>query len=584
MFDISWYAGRPWNFFFRYIRARPVSHGVIIASVIGAVACSVSTQYGVKSLVDALAAGPGSTQVWWALALLVGFIATDNSLWRVASLTAAFAFVGVTGDVRRDLLRHLTGHAPAYFADRQPGTIASRVTATSNAFFQVENMTVWNVMPPCVAAVCAIALIAVVSPMMAAVMAGVCAVLIVVMFRLASAGKPYHHDYADKAASVDGEVVDVVGNMSIVKAFGGLAREFVRFDGTIGREMKARRTSLLYLERLRILHAVVVVVGIVGLLIWVVGLWQDGKATAGQVVLVCTLGLTILSSTRDLAVALVDATQHVARFSEALETLLVPHALRDHPDATALTPRGSSVRFENVTFSYGAGAPIFRNFDLNIQPGEWIGLVGVSGGGKSTLLTLLQRFYDVQAGRILIDGQDISRVTQESLRDAITVVPQDVSMFHRTLMENIRYGRPDASDEEVWQAASAARCTEFIGDLPQGFDTIVGDRGMKLSGGQRQRVAIARALLKDSPILLLDEATSALDARSEAAVREALDNLMRGRTVIAIAHRTSTLRNFDRVVTIEHGGIVHDGSYDQMARRDQRQQADEPAVGKAVAA
>jgi ATP-binding cassette subfamily B protein len=208
---------------------------------------------------------------------------------------------------------------------------------------------------------------------------------------------------------------------------------------------------------------------------------------------------------------------------------------------------------------------VFEKFSLRIQPGQRVGLVGQSGGGKSSLFALLQRFYDIQRGSITIDGQDISRVTQQSLREAISVVPQDISLFHRSIMENIRYGRPNASDDEVLRAAIAARC-DFIEDLPEGMATIVGDRGNKVSGGQRQRIAIARAFLKDAPILLLDEATAALDSESEEAIREALSRLMRGRTVIAIAHRLATLRNFDRVVMLQGGRIIEDGPPDILVR------------------
>ncbi len=245
----------------------------------------------------------------------------------------------------------------------------------------------------------------------------------------------------------------------------------------------------------------------------------------------------------------------------------MPHELRDHPEAEPLVRRGASVKFENIDFRYADGQQIFKDFNLSFMPGERVGLVGRSGGGKSTLFALLQRFYEVQAGRILIDGQDIARVTQESLRDAIGVVPQDISMFHRSVMENIRYGRPDATDDEVLEAAFAARC-DFIEDLPVGMRTIVGERGVKLSGGQRQRIAIARAFLKDAPLLLLDEATSALDSESEETIREALGRLMNGRTVIAIAHRLSTVRNFDRIVVLQTGEVMQDGPPDLLMRRE----------------
>jgi ATP-binding cassette subfamily B protein len=206
--------------------------------------------------------------------------------------------------------------------------------------------------------------------------------------------------------------------------------------------------------------------------------------------------------------------------------------------------------------------------NLTLDPGQRVGLVGQSGGGKSTLFALLQRFYDLQGGRILIDGQDIAKVTQESLRGAIAVVPQDISLFQRSVIDNIRYGRPDASDEEVLGAANAARCGDFIAALPNGLETIVGERGLKLSGGQRQRIAIARAFLRDAPLLLLDEATSALDGESEDAIREALCRLMQGRTVIAIAHRLSTVRNFDRVVVLQAGQVVQDGPPDHLMRHN----------------
>lgn len=562
MDTLSGYAHRPLPFVLRYLRQRLAAHVVILSAVVAAVACSVGTQYGVKNLVDSLSAGPTHAGgVWLALAFLMSLIAADNFLWRIASWTASFTFVGVTGDLRRDIFRHLTGHAPSYFSDRLPGMLTSRITATSNAVFTVENMFVWNVLPPCIATVSAIALIGTVSLPMAAGLIVVAGTMVVLMFHLAAAGKPLHDDFANKAAAVDGEMVDVINNMPLVRAFCGLRYEHDRFDATVNRELDARGRSLRYLEKLRLTHAGITVVLTIALLAWAVMLWQDGAATTGEVVLVCTLGLSILSATRDLAVALVDVTQHSARLTEAIATLLLPHELKDHPEAEPLIKAGAAIAFNNVSFGYPGGTQVFDRFSLRIQPGQRVGLVGQSGGGKSSLFTLLQRFYDAQHGSITIDGQDIAKVTQQSLREASSVVPQDISLFHRSIMENIRYGRPNASDSEVLRAAMAARC-DFIETLPEGMATIVGDRGAKVSGGQRQRIAIARAFLKDAPILLLDEATAALDSESEEAIREALSRLMRGRTVIAIAHRLATLRNFDRVVMLQGGKIIEDGPPD----------------------
>ncbi|MDB5500456.1 MAG: transporter ATP-binding protein [Tardiphaga sp.] len=565
MDSLSGYAQRPFAFVMRYIKQRSASHLVILLSVLAAVACSVGTQYGIKYLVDGLSAGPNGSGggVWMAFIFLVSLISADMFLWRVASWTASFTFVGVTGDLRRDIFRHLTGHAPSYFTDRLPGMLTSRITATSNAVFTVENMFVWNVLPPCVATIAAIALIGTVSVPMAAGLAVVAGTVVVVMFKMAAAGKDLHDDFADKAAAVDGEMVDVINNMPLVRAFCGLGFEHARFDATVDRELNARGRSLRYLERLRLTHAAITVVLTIALLAWAIRLWQSGGASTGDVVLVCTLGLSILHATRDLAVALVDVTQHVARLSEALATLLVPHELSDHPEAEPLVKSGAAIAFNDISFNYPGGLPVFDKFSLRLHAGQRVGLVGQSGGGKSSLFVLLQRFYDVQKGSIAIDGQDISRVTQLSLRQAISVVPQDISLFHRSIMENIRYGRPGASDEDVMRAAISARC-DFVETLPEGLHTQVGDRGVKLSGGQRQRIAIARAFLKDAPILLLDEATAALDSESEEAIREALQRLMRGRTVIAIAHRLATLRNFDRVIMLQGGKIIEDGKPDSL--------------------
>jgi ATP-binding cassette, subfamily B, bacterial len=567
--DLTKYGHRTLAFFGRYVRARAIPHAAIALAVLAAVGCSVSTQYGVKRLVDALSAPARDGNPWLAFGVVLFFIAADNLLWRVGGFIASFTFVRVTGDIRGDLFRHLTGHAPGYFAKRMPGMLTSRVTATSNAVFTIENMFVWNVAPPCLATIGAIGFLATVNVWMATILAVVSCGMIYAIFHIAAAGKPLHHDFADKAAAVDGEMVDVIGNISLVKAFGGLTREQRRFDATVAQEVTARRRSLLYLEKLRLTHALVTVILIVGLLAWAIHLWQHHEATVGDVVLVCTLGITVLSATRDFAVALVDATQHFARLSEALVTLLSPHELTDHPQAAALAPKGgASIVFERMSFAYPGDRHVFDQFDLAVEPGQKVGLVGPSGGGKSTLIALLQRFYDLPSGRILIDGHDISRATQESLRQAIAVVPQDAPLLNRSLMENIRYGRPEATDAEVWSASVAARCGEFIENLSAGLDTIVGDRGAQLSGGQRQRVAIARAFLKNSPILLLDEATSALDIEAEEAIRDAFSRLMRGRTVIAVAHRLSTLRNFDRIVVLQNGRIVQDGEPERLLQVD----------------
>ena len=560
---------RPLGFLWRYVSRHPWGHATVFLSVMVAVACAVSVQYGLKTLVDIVAAGPAraGSHIWWAFAVLCGLVAADNLLWRIGGWAAAHTFVAVTGDIRRDLFGHLSGHSPSYFAERLPGALASRITATSNATFTVENTGSWNVLPPCVAVVCSIVFIGSVNLTMAGALVAASAALGALIFYLARRGTPLHRSFATKAAAVDGELVDVIGNMGVVRAFGAMFREQSRISSTIGIEMGARRTSLIYLERLRLIHAIITTLLIAGMVAWGITLWQGGAATVGDLVLITSLSFGILHCTRDLAVALVDLTQHVARLEEAIGSLLIPHELPDRPGARPLLQGVGEVTFDAVGFAYPGRAPVLREFDLTIQPGQRVGLVGYSGAGKSTVLALLQRFYDVGGGRILIDGQDLRDVTQESLRASMAIVPQDISLFHRTVLENIRYANPDAHEREVMAAAEMANCREFIEALPDGFDTMVGDRGVKLSGGQRQRLAIARALLKDAPILLLDEATSALDSESERAIQDALDRLMQGRTVIAIAHRLATLKSFDRIIVMDRGRIVDDGAPGVLAMR-----------------
>jgi ATP-binding cassette, subfamily B, bacterial len=239
----------------------------------------------------------------------------------------------------------------------------------------------------------------------------------------------------------------------------------------------------------------------------------------------------------------------------------------DIPNARPLTQVKGTIEFENISFAYPDGRRVFQDFSLQIPAGQTVGIVGPSGAGKSTLINLMQRFADADQGRVLIDSQDIARMKQDSLRDAIAVVPQEISLFHRTVLENIRYGRPEASEEEVIAAARAACCDEFIRELPHGYDTMVSERGINLSGGQRQRIAIARAILKDAPIIILDEATSALDTESELEIRRAFSELVRGRTVLAVAHRLSTVSSFDRIVVLINGRVVEDGHPAELRRR-----------------
>ncbi len=558
----------PIRFLLRYVRRRVGSHLVVLLSVLAAVGCAIGSQYGVKNLVDTLNHTDSTDfQLWGAVGLLLGLVAGDNLLWRIAGWVATYAFVAVGGDLRLDLFDHLSGHGSRYFADQFPGALAGRITTAANTAYAIENSLTWTTIPPATAVLSSIALLGIIDWRMTGVLFVIVSALAAIIAKLAASGSDLHARFAGRAAAVSGDITDIVSNMSLVRAFGAGQREQERLSRSIEREMSAQRASLQSLERLRLFHALSVFVVTAGVLVWSTVLWRQGKVSTGDVVLTTTLSFTVLHASRDLAMAAVDLVQQFAKLGEAVQVLGLPHEMLDAPDAKPLIQLGGTVVFEGVGFAYPNGEQVLKGFNLQVPAGQKIGLVGKSGAGKSTILALLQRLYDPTEGRVLLDEQDIAEVTQDSLRHSVAVVHQDISLFHRTVLENLRYGQPSATDEQVYRAAEAAHCTEFIDRLPEGFNTIVGERGLKLSGGQRQRLAIARAFLRDAPIILLDEATSALDTESEQSIQEALMRLVRHRTVIAIAHRLSTLNSFDRIIVLDRGRIVEDGTPADLVRR-----------------
>ncbi|MGN6262139.1 MAG: ABC transporter ATP-binding protein [Ralstonia sp.] len=308
------------------------------------------------------------------------------------------------------------------------------------------------------------------------------------------------------------------------------------------------------------------IVGTSALALW---LWSQGRVSAGTIALTTGLVIRINNMSGWIMWVVNGIFENVGQVQDGMQTIALPRAVIDQPDAKPLHVTQGEVRFEHVGFHYGKGSGVIEGLDLVVRPGERIGLVGPSGAGKSTLVNLLLRLYDVERGRILVDGQDIAAVTQESLREQIGMVTQDTSLLHRSIRDNLRYGKPGTTEAELMQAVRRARADEFIPQLSdvqgrRGFDALVGERGVKLSGGQRQRIAIARVLLKDAPILILDEATSALDSEVEAAIQESLETLMQGKTVIAIAHRLSTIARMDRLVVLDGGRIVESGTHAEL--------------------
>lgn len=550
----------PVAFVARYVARRPLHFSALLALVTAAAVCAVAVQYGMKLVVDTMAVGDRTTEaVWGAFGLFFGLIGVESVLWRIAGWIGCRAIVGTGINVRIDLFRHLSRQPMSFFSGQLSGSLGSRVTSTTGATCAVLNAVVWQVVPPLVDLVGATILFAAVDPRLAVALLTGVAVAALLVGGLGLGGRRLHQSFVEQGARVNGELIDVVGNMWTVKAYSARRRELERLHRLFRVEARTQQRSWLFVERVRMVHDVCLWLVAGGIFAWAIRSWQLGSTTPGDVVLISALTFRLLHGSRDLAMTFV----HVATQIEVIRGLLYvigrPHQVLDTPAAPSFVPRGGAIRFDRVSYGYRAGHDVLRELDLTIAPGERVGIVGPSGGGKSTLIGLLQRLDDVRSGTIAIDGQPIRSLAQDSLRRAIAVVPQDVSLFHRTIRENIRYGRPDATDEEVRAAADAAHCLSFIDALPEGLDTVVGDRGARLSGGQRQRIGIARAFLQDAPIFVLDEATSALDSAAEAEVQRALERLMEGRTVIAVAHRLATVSAFDRVVVLVDGRIVEEG-------------------------
>ncbi len=382
--------------------------------------------------------------------------------------------------------------------------------------------------------------------------------------------KEFSYQSSEARSVLNGRIIDSYTNIQTVKLFAHASREDAAaravMDDHLVKYQRSQRNLTQMELALYTINGLLLVVG-TGLAIH---LWSVGSVTIGAVALTTTIVIRLMAMSGWILWTVAGIFENIGTVQEGMETIARPNAVLDAPEAKPLAVTHGEIRFEGVGFHYGkAAGGIIENLSLDIKPGEKVGVVGRSGAGKSTLVSLLLRFYDLEKGRILIDGQDISKVTQESLRAEIGMVTQDTSLLHRSIRDNILYGKPDAPETTMLAMAKRAQADEFIADLEdlrgrKGYDAHVGERGVKLSGGQRQRIAIARVLLKDAPILLLDEATSALDSEVEAAIQEQLVNLMQGKTVIAIAHRLSTIAAMDRLVIMDKGAIVEQGSHAEL--------------------
>ncbi len=521
-----------------------------------------------QRFIDLLSKSALDAPIEGVLLTLIGMFALMNLIgWvgrRIQMFSHSYLEACVMADLSDDAFERLFKHGHAFFISNFTGTLTRRANRYARAFEQIFDIVVFGFFSTFVFAAGVLIVLGQRSILLAAGLFVWMVVFIVLQIYMARIRQPLRLAASEEDSKVGGLLSDAVSNHATVQMFASASFERSKYRQAVDRWKKATLRSWNADEIIFAIQGLFAIAIEVALFVGGIELWQRGQLSIGGFVLIQVYIIGLMdriwnmgNSFRRLYQAIADAYEMVVIFEKPLD-------IADVPDAKTLTVHDGKIEITDLSFTFGDNSPVLHDFNLAIVPHEKVALVGPSGAGKSTITKLLLRFYDVTGGSISIDGQDIAKVTQESLREAISFVPQEPVLFHRSLMDNIRYGRQGASDEEVIEAAKKARCHDFITALPEGYETHVGERGVKLSGGERQRVAIARAILKDAPILILDEATSALDSESEHLIQDALKVLMEGKTVIVIAHRLSTIMTMDRIVVIEQGTIAAQGTHTEL--------------------
>ncbi len=467
-------------------------------------------------------------------------------------------------EVVRQIYHYLQHHSQRYFSNHFAGALAHRISETSLGVTQTLWSLITEFWPTAIVLGVAVVLMFQAQSTLGWFALGWTLLFVGLSYLLARRARPYVIKAAATRSETTGAVVDSVTNLTSARLFARLGFERQHLQEHLQRELTAVRLSNGYAERVRWFQFSAAALLKIGLLWFALQLWAEGRIGVGDFVMTVSLSLLVINEARNLSRRFLEFFEYIGNVANGVQTIVRPHELVDQPDARAAAVTRGHIRFDAVDFAYASQAPVFKGLSVDIPAGQRVGLVGVSGSGKSTFVSLLLRLYDPQAGRIVIDGQDIRTLTQDSLHSQLSLIPQDPSLFHRSLMDNIRYGRIEASDDEVIEAARQAHAHEFISQIKDGYASMVGERGVKLSGGQRQRVAIARVVLKNAPILILDEATSALDSLTEQAIQETLGQVMKGKTVIVVAHRLSTIAHLDRILVFDQGRIIEDGSHNAL--------------------
>lgn len=504
------------------------------------------------------------TDIWSGVfCILILILATDilANLWRRLLFSVVIKIEpDMTMRIRQDVTQYVLHHAAQYLTSKQSGKISAQANQLADRTTQLFWIIFWGFYRPIISILIVLGMLALVNWVFVAVFVFWMGILLTILVISSGRVQKFSADNAEKTARVTGTIVDIISNSLLVKTFANFKFEQKLLHPLLEDEKGAGKIVIRKIENSKCVQVVIVGLFNFTIILAALYLWQLGRISTGNIVLVLMLTNGIAQTFNDLVHELLGWYKTTGIIRNALEIINTPHGVKDVSNAKALTVQKGRIDFTHVDFAYQDGRPVFKDFSLHIKAGERVGLVGVSGSGKSSFINLLQRLYDIQGGQILIDGQDIAKVTQDSVHKNIALIPQETALFHRTIMENIAYGNPEADTKKVIVASKKAYAHGFICQTPNGYDSLVGDRGVKLSGGQRQRVAIARAFLKKAPILILDEATSALDSESEKYIQDSMKTLMRGKTVIAVAHRLSTLKEMDRIVVMSRGRIIEQGS------------------------
>lgn len=539
---------------------------ILPLAVIASSVFDVVTPIFYKNFFNALASGDNKQFIVDSLILILVIIAILKvarwATWRVVDFVMNFFESSVMTDLYRMCFSYLHYHSFAYFSDSFTGSIVKKTKCFVGAFEVLFDQIFYQILPSSVKILIIVLVLSNVNIFLGLGMLVWIVVFLLINWIFVKYKMKFDIERSEAETATSSFLADTVTNNINIKLFNGYKKENRDFGNLSEKLHKSRKFTWDLYAKFNALQALLLIILEIAIYYFAIKLWNKNIITLGDFVLIQAYIIAVMSMVWDFGRVIMRIYERLAEAEEMIIILDTTHGVVDVKNASELKVTKGEVDFNNISFAYEKDSNVVDNFSLKIKPKETVAIIGSSGAGKTTLTKLLLRFFDVQKGKILIDGQDISKVTQESLRDNVSLVPQDPILFHRSLMENIRYGKLEATDEEVIRAAKLAHCDEFISKLNLGYDTFVGERGIKLSGGERQRVAIARAILRNPPILILDEATSSLDSESERFIQDSLDELMKNKTVIIIAHRLSTIKKADRIVVVSKKKIVEDGKHD----------------------